>query len=84
MLGRIDIHGYEERLKAVERKLEQSNPISEKDAKVLRRFEAQLLREGLSAGRVTKYLHHLRRIAELLGKPLEEATRVDIEDVVLK
>jgi site-specific recombinase XerD len=79
---RIDIHGYEGRLRAVERRLWEGNPLSERDAEVLRMFERQLLSEGLSAGRVAKYLHHLKVVAEMLGKPFEEATREDIEEVV--
>jgi len=80
--ARIDIHGSEGRLMAAERSLH--NPVSERDRKLLKEFERQLLSEGLTSIRVAKYLYTLSRIAEMLGKPFEEATVEDIKDLVYR
>ncbi len=47
-------------------------------------FERQLLSEGLTPIRVSKYLDTLRRIADMLNKPFEEATVDDIKDLVYR
>ena len=77
-----DIHGYEGRLRSVEKLIDRENPISHRNAELLKSFEKQLLLEGLSVGRVVKYLHHLRVVAEMLRKDFDEATRADIEEII--
>jgi site-specific recombinase XerD/ribosomal protein L40E len=79
---RVDIHDSEGRLARAEGRLH--NPMSERDKQLLVEFEKQLLSEGLTAIRVSKYLDTLRRIADMLGKPFEEATVEDIKDLVYR
>lgn len=82
MKCRIDIHDYEGRLKKAELKLH--NPMNERDRGLLKEFEGQLLSEGLTAARVSKYLDTLRRISDMLGKPFEEVTVDDIKSLVYR
>ena len=60
------------------------NPLSKRNIKLIRLFERGLFSEGLSAARVKKYLDHLRKVGEWLGKSFDEAERKDIEEVVYK
>lgn len=79
---RIDIHDSEGRLRMAENRLH--NPMSEKDRKLLADFEKQLLSEGLTPIRVSKYLDILRRISDMLGKSFEEVTVNDIKSLVCR
>jgi hypothetical protein len=78
----IDIHDFRGRLAAVERRLH--NPLSERNRGLILEFERKLMSEGLSAVRVEKYVETLKKIAEMLGKDFDAATKDDIEDLVLK
>jgi site-specific recombinase XerD len=78
----IDIHDFRGRLAAAERMLH--NPLSERNRGLILEFERKLMSEGLSAVRVEKYVETLKKIAEMLGKDFDAATKDDIEDLVLK
>ena len=78
----IDIHDFRGRLAAAERRLH--NPLSERNRGLILEFERKLMSEGLSAVRVEKYVETLKKIAEMLGKDFDAATKDDIEDLVLK
>lgn len=82
MKGGIDIHDYKRRLLRAEELIH--NPMPEGDRLLLAEFERQLLSEGLTAARVAKYLDMLRRIADMLAKPFEEASAEDIKDLVYR
>jgi len=82
MQGKHDIYGQERLLKRAEMSLH--NPLSERNIRLIRDFEKALFSEGLSAARVKKYLDHLRKIGEWLGKNLDEAEKEDIEELVYK
>jgi site-specific recombinase XerD/ribosomal protein L40E len=79
---RIDIYGLKLRLERAERRVEAGNPISARSAELIKRFGDHCFSEGLSEARVVKYLTLLRKVAEWLGKDLDEATREDIERLV--
>lgn len=55
-----------------------------KNSETILRFYRQLVAEGLGIARQIKYLSTLRRIASLLNKPFEKATKDDIIDFVVK
>ncbi|MCL7385518.1 MAG: hypothetical protein LZ158_04050 [Thaumarchaeota archaeon] len=78
----IDIHDFRGRLAAAERRLH--NPLSERNRGLILEFERKLMSEGLSAVRVEKHVETLKKIAEMLGKDFDAATKDDIEDLVLK
>jgi len=82
MQSKHDIYGQERLLKHAETSLH--NPLSERNIRLIRDFEKALFSKGLSAARVKKYLDHLRKIGEWLGKNLDEAEKEDIEELVYK
>jgi site-specific recombinase XerD len=84
MEGRIDIHGFAERLRRAEEDIRDPNPLSRHNAELISRFAEHCTARGLGKARIVKYLGHLRRIAEWLGKDLEGATRQDIERLVYR
>jgi site-specific recombinase XerD/ribosomal protein L40E len=78
---RRDIHKYGVALELADKRLH--NPVSKRNAEVVRRFERALLSEGLTPGRVVKYLAGLKTLAEHLVTDFEDATKEDIEDLML-
>jgi hypothetical protein len=56
---------------------------SDPNAEVVRRFEEELLAEGLTQARVAKYLSNLKTLAEHLRTGFEEATKEDIRELIL-
>jgi len=82
MRGRIDIHGFERRLERAERGLH--NPLSERNVELIKRFERVLFSSGIGSARVAHYLNTLRKLAEMLGKDFDSATKQDIEDLVYR
>jgi site-specific recombinase XerD len=79
---RIDIHNFSSRLEAAEQRVRAANPITSRNAELIQQFENACFSEGLSTGRVTKYVLTLRRIAKWLGKNFDNVTKQDIEDLV--
>lgn len=61
-----------------------ANCLGKKNSEIVLRFYRQLVAEGLGIARQIKYLSTLRRIASLLSKLFEEATKDDIIDFVAK
>lgn len=72
-----DIHGYEKRLKSALRRIEMSD-LPEGNKTLLLEFKDYLFAEGISRGRIAKYMNHLFRVALWLDKPFESVTRRDI------
>ncbi len=56
--------------------------ISEKNKESILRFKDHCLSNGLSELRIIKYISHLKRIAKMLGKDFDQATKEDMERVV--
>jgi hypothetical protein len=59
---RADIHNYERILESTLSKLGRSN-INEANKKIIKRFARYLMTEGLSCGRVAKYVMQTRKLA---------------------
>lgn len=78
----IDIHDSDGRLRVAESRLH--NPMSDRDSRLLADFEKQLLSDGLTPIRISKYLDILRRASGMLGKPFEDATVDDIKNLVCR
>jgi site-specific recombinase XerD len=74
-------HGgkLEQALKSVK-----SSSLSAKNKAAIVRFHNECFSEGLSIPRVIKYLYTLKRIAELLGKDFEAASKEDIKALVAR
>jgi hypothetical protein len=78
-----DIYGYEKRLEDAMRVLAGSRT-TERNKETIRRFIDHLKVQGVSTGRLAKYVYHLKVIGELLPKGFgfEDFTREDIERLV--
>ena len=61
-----------------------TNSFGKENNENILRFYRQLVAEGIGIARQIKYLSTLRRIASLLNKPFEEATKDDIIDFLAK
>ena len=81
-MEQLDIHNFSQRLKRAELNLEGSNPVSRRNADLILKFARHCATLGLGKPRITKYLGHLRLVAERLGKDFDRATREDIEGLV--
>lgn len=79
---RIDIHDFNSRLASAKKLVKLANLISEKNSAIISKFESYGISEGPSKARVTKYVYTLRKIAEMLDKNFDEATRTDMEQLV--
>lgn len=79
MKQRLDVHSFDERLHDAEQKIDAQNPISARNALLIRRFEQYCFSEGLGKARVVKYLQSLKKLAEWFGKDFDKADRADVE-----
>jgi site-specific recombinase XerD len=79
---RIDIHDFHSRLHAAEQLVQSANPIIQRNTKLIQKFEHVIVAEGLSTGRVTKYVLSLRKLAKWLGQDFDTVTKPDIEDLI--
>ena len=82
MAQSLDPHRYDKKLKLALNNLERQ--VGRKNAAFLRSFAGYLLSEGISQGRVLKYLMHLVSVARMLGKDFDKANVKDIRNVVLE
>ncbi|MEM1986655.1 MAG: tyrosine-type recombinase/integrase [Nitrososphaeria archaeon] len=73
------IYYYDAKYNNAVRLLEQSSSISKEDKEAIREFIDHLRSQGVSVGRLAKYIFHLRVFREQLGKNFREASRRDIE-----
>jgi len=79
----IDIHDMDNRLASAKRLVAKSNPITKRNSEVISKFEDYGFTISLSKKRITKYVYSLRKLAEWLDKDFEQATKEDIENLVL-
>jgi len=79
-----DIHGYGKRLASVMERLESDKNLNKENKLDLLRFKKRLEAEGISDGRIFKYLWTLRNISTWLKKSFRKATKEDIVNVVSK
>lgn len=79
----IDIHNFKKKL---ERSIEILNDseVSERNKHSILKFEKQLVAEGISTGRIMKYVYTLKSLALMLNKSLSNANKDDIVDLVSK
>ncbi|MCX8188340.1 MAG: site-specific integrase [Nitrososphaeria archaeon] len=73
------IYYYDAKYNNALKLLEQSSSISKEDKEAIKEFIDHLRSQGVSVGRLAKYLFHLRVFREQLGKNFREASRKDIE-----
>lgn len=78
------IHNYDSKMKAVLNKLNNNSSISQRNKDLILKFKEDCFANGLSKGRAIKYIYHLKKLNEWLGKNFEDATREDIKKLVIK
>jgi len=76
-----EVHRYDKRIESLLKRIKNSG-IPEGSKKNILDFYRECILRGYSKARTTKYLDTLERTARILGKPFEEATREDIEDLI--
>jgi integrase len=76
-----DIHTYGARINAALRKIEKGD-LPEGSKADLHELYEFLVANGLSRGRILKYLYHLMKVGVWLDKPFKDATKKDIIRVV--
>jgi len=76
------IHNFNEQLERVEKSVKNDEDLSRKNKKLLLDFTNYLIAQGISKGRVVKYLNHLRRVAEIAEKDLDKIGREDLVKIV--
>ena len=81
-MKRLDAHNYKRRIELFFEKLNKDNSIPEGDKKILKKYSDYLISEGITFGRVGKYLSDLKRASKLLGKPFRKADEQDIRRIV--
>ncbi len=78
----IDIHDFDRRLEAAQRIVSKSNPLSKRNSELIEKFGQHCFSNGLGKPRVTKYMLHLKKLAERIGTNFDGAKKEDIERVV--
>jgi integrase len=78
---KVDIHHYDRRIEAALRNIKKCDH-PESNKKILHEFYEYLVAEGLSKGRIAKYLWHLMKISEWMDKPFRKANKNDVIRVV--
>ena len=78
------LYDYEFALRNTEKLLNRDPKIREADRKLIQAFMRHIKAQGVSIGRLAKYLNHLRRCAQLIPVPFSRAKRQDIEELITK
>lgn len=79
---RLDAHNYKRRIERIFIRLEKNRLVSDGDKDILKKYRDYLVSEGITLGRVGKYLSDLKKASELLEKRFEEADEQDIRRIV--
>lgn len=79
---RLDAHNYKRRIENYFARLEREKSISKGDMEILKKYRDYLVSEGITLGRVNKYLCDLKRASILLEKRYERADEQDIRRIV--
>ena len=81
-MKRLDAYNYKRRIELFFEKLDKNNSMSRQDKEILKKYRDYLISEGITFGRVGKYLSDLKRASILLGKPFRIANEQDIRRIV--
>jgi len=82
-MKRHSVHDYRRRIERIFVRLERNRLVCKKDVEILRKYKDYLVSEGITFGRVGKYLSDLKKASELLGKKsFEKAVEEDIRRIV--
>lgn len=78
-----DIHRYENDIKCALKRIKYGD-FPKSDKKCLIEFYEYLCAEGISRGRITKYLYNLLKISKWLDKPFKDVRKKDVIKLVQK
>ena len=79
---RLDAHNYRRRIERFFETIGKDGQICAADIEILKKYRDYLVSEGITFGRVGKYLTDLKRASFLLGKKFEEADEQDMRRIV--
>jgi integrase/recombinase XerD len=79
-----DIHNYERRITNTIKLIEKSTSIPLANKKAIYRFTDDSLAEGITKGRIARYMWDLRTLSKWLNIEFEKATKEDIKSLVGK
>lgn len=79
---RLDAHNYERRIERFFEKLDKNRSMPKEDKEILKKYRDYLVSEGITFGRLGKYLTDLRKASELLAKKFRSANEQDIRRIV--
>lgn len=80
-----DAYNYQHRLDQKLKRIRESNAFSEKNKKTIINFHEHCFAEGLSMGRVLRYLFDLETLNRLLeGEDFDRLTKEDVKKLVVK
>jgi len=79
---RLDAHNYQRRIDRFFEKLKKDGQICAAEIEILKKYRDYLVSEGITFGRVGKYLTDLKKASILLGKKYVEADEQDMRRIV--
>jgi site-specific recombinase XerD len=79
----VDIHNYQRQLDRTINNIKNSKLINEDNRKTILGFYRFCLTDGLSAGKVLRYVDDAYRLARWVNKDLVTLTKTDIEEVII-
>jgi len=82
-MEKLDLYNEKKLLNQAIDKLKRSR-ITRRNKKLIMDFVEYSFARGLTTVRVVKYIFHLTKLAELLGKDFDKATKKDIQRVIAK
>jgi hypothetical protein len=78
----MDLHNYKRQFERQIELVKEDALISEENKKWIFKFSDYMLSDGISHGRVGRYILDLRKLAKMLNKPFQEANKEDIRRVI--
>lgn len=79
-----DAHDCKTRLEQILEKIKNDPFISERNKQAIIKFHENCFVEGISAGRIARYMYDLRNLSKWLEKDFEDANRDDIKALIGK
>ncbi len=80
----MDVHNFKERLAKSVDTILNSEDFFDNDRKDLRDFYHYLVANNRNAGRIIKYLYHLKTMSRMQGKPFKTMNKTDIVELMAK
>ncbi|MFA5259259.1 MAG: site-specific integrase [Candidatus Pacearchaeota archaeon] len=82
MEQKIDIHNYKGRFDSTVKRINGSLDISDQDKLAINRLKDYCICQGITYGKIDAYLFYASKLARMLHKPIEQATKEDLMKVV--